>query len=251
MGKICDIRIGCSGWHYKHWIGKFYPDRLHSSKMLEYYCQHFNTVELNNSFYKLPETTTFKDWHESTPSNFVFAVKCNRFITHNKKLSDPQNALINFMPRAEILEDKLGPILFQLPPKWGINLDRLEHFIKALPDLHRYTFEFRDQSWHNEKTYALLRRHNAACCVYELGGVQSPILTTADWAYVRLHGPQGKYKGRYSMESIHAWKDRIVEWSRTLKAVYVYFDNDEAAYAAHNAMELKSCLSNTHDASVS
>jgi uncharacterized protein YecE (DUF72 family) len=243
MANSCEIRIGCSGWHYKHWVGRFYPPKTPASKMLEFYLQHFDTVELNNSFYKLPDIATFDCWRGATPKDFRFAVKASRFITHNKKLIDPENALDNFLPRAEALGKKLGPILFQLPPKWRINLNRLGEFLSVLPRYHRYTFEFREPSWETAETYALLRKYNAAYCVYQLAGYQTPIHVTADWAYVRLHGPTDrKYQGSYSRADLRAWADRIQRWSSELNAIYVYFDNDDSAYAAHNAIELKSLV---------
>lgn len=240
MSRACEIRIGCSGWHYKHWVGRFYPAKTPASKMLDYYLQHFDTVELNNSFYKLPDAKTFECWRGATPRDFRFSVKASRFITHNKKLKEPENALDNFLPRAEALGRKLGPILFQLPPRWRINLARMEEFLSALPRDHRYTFEFREPSWETEHTYALLRRFNAAYCIYQLAGYHTPIHLTADWTYIRLHGPtEHKYQGSYSTAELNAWARRIREWSRDLKAIYVYFDNDDSAYAAHNAIELK------------
>ncbi len=240
----CDIRIGCSGWHYKHWVGRFYPAKTPASKMLDFYVRHFDTVELNNSFYKLPNVESFECWKKATPKGFLFAVKASRFITHNKKLKDPQNALENFLPRAEALGRKLGPILFQLPPKWRINLGRLEEFLSALPRYRRYTFEFREPSWETEATYALLRKYNAAYCIYQLAGYHTPIHVTADWTYIRLHGPTDhKYQGSYENRALREWAHRIRDWSRELKAIYVYFDNDDAAYAAHNAIELRQLVS--------
>jgi uncharacterized protein YecE (DUF72 family) len=237
--RTSEVRIGTSGWHYKHWLGTFYPERFPASKMLEFYYQRFDTVELNNSFYKLPNVSTFECWRDATPRNFLFAVKASRFITHNKKLKDPQNALDNFLPRAEALGKKLGPILFQLPPMWKLNLERLEEFLDALPRYHRYTFEFREPSWHTAKTYELLHRYNAAYCIHEIAGFHTPIEVTADWTYIRLHGPgAAKYQGSYQRETLQAWADRIHQWSSSLKAIFVYFDNDQAAYAAHNALEL-------------
>jgi len=128
----CDIRIGTSGYHYKHWRGPFYPEKIAANKMLEFYAKHFDTVELNNSFYRLPPETAFAEWRRSTPSNFVFAVKASRFLTHNKKLKDPDNALQNLPSRATRLGPKLGPILFQLPPKWQVNQERLEGLLEIL-----------------------------------------------------------------------------------------------------------------------
>jgi uncharacterized protein YecE (DUF72 family) len=236
--KHSQIFIGTSGWHYKHWLGTFYPERLPASAMLDFYLRHFRTVEINNSFYKLPDIRTFESWRDNTPPGFVFAVKASRFITHNKKLKDPENALNNFLPRAEALGAKLGPILFQLPPHWKLNLDRLEEFLQALPRYHRYTFEFREPSWHNDQTYDLLRRYNAAYCIHEIAGFHTPLQVTADWSYIRLHGPGAKYQGSYEQVALRTWAERIRQWSGTLKAIYVYFDNDQAAFAAHNALEL-------------
>jgi uncharacterized protein YecE (DUF72 family) len=233
------IHIGTSGWHYKHWCGPYYAEKLAASKMLACYYQDFDTVEINNSFYKLPYESTFAKWRQDTPRNFCFAVKASRFITHMKKLKDPENALENFIPRAEALKEKLGPILFQLPPHWPVNLERLEEFLSALPKKHLYTFEFREPSWHRDEVYELLRRHNAAFCMYELDRFQTPDVISADWTYIRLHGPGGKYQGSYSTRQLRDWAAKIRDWSGSLRAVYVYFDNDQAGYAVHNALELK------------
>jgi len=210
--------------------------------MFRHYTGLFDTVEINNSFYRLPERRTFAAWREATPPDFVFSVKASRFLTHNKKLKDPEPALARLMEAAEGLGEKLGPILFQLPPHWKLNLERLEEFLEALPPRRRFTFEFREPSWNDDKVYRLLRRHNAACCIYELAGFQSPQVITADWAYVRLHGPGDKYQGSYSHARLASWAKQIMQWSRSMRAVYVYFDNDQAAYAAHNALVLKDML---------
>jgi uncharacterized protein YecE (DUF72 family) len=207
--------------------------------MLAHYYECFDTVEINNSFYMLPKIETLACWREATPKKFEFAIKASRFLTHNKKLKEPENALNNFLPRAEALGDKLGPILFQLPPKWRINVERLAEFLSALPKYHRYTFEFREPSWLTEQVYDLLREHNAAFCIYELAGFHSPFEITADWTYVRLHGPGGKYQGSYSDQVMRTWADRIAGWSRQLRSIYIYFDNDQAGYAAFNAVTLK------------
>lgn len=240
---MAEIRIGTSGWHYKHWCGPFYGKETRAPEMLPFYLQHFDTVELNNSFYRLPTGEAFRCWRESTPRNFVFAVKASRFITHNKKLKDPEEALENLLPRARQLKEKLGPVLFQLPPKWNLNLDRLEEFLAALPRKQRFTFEFRNPTWLANPVYETLRRYNAAFCIYELVGFSTPMHVTADWVYVRLHGPgEGKYQGSYSMDALERWADRIAEWAAGLKAIYVYFDNDQAGYAAQNALQLKSLV---------
>jgi len=237
------VRIGTSGYHYKHWVGKFYPKGLKPQEMLAFYTQHFDTVELNNSFYRLPSREAFENWYGSTPKGFCFAVKASRYITHMKKLKDPQSGLSNFLPRAEALGSKLGPIVFQLPPHWNCDIDRLAEFLEHLPKEHRYSFELRDRSWHTEKVYDLLRRYNAAFCIYELAGFRSALEITADFTYIRLHGPKEKaYQGSYSRTSLMKWAMRIRKWRDELKSVFLYFDNDEAGYAARNADQIKRLL---------
>jgi len=210
--------------------------------MLAYYLRSFDTVELNNSFYKLPSDEAFETWRNATPPGFLFAVKGSRFITHNKKLKDPENALENLLPRAEKLGNKLGPILFQLPPKWRCNPERLEEFLRVLPAKHKYAFECREPSWHCEEVLRILRRYNAAYCIYELAGFSTQNEITADWSYIRLHGPGGKYQGSYSDESLGRWAAEILSWKDQLQAVYLYFDNDQAGYAAANAQKLKQLI---------
>lgn len=234
-----DLRIGASGYHYKHWVGPFYPPGTSTDQMLEYYARHFDTLELNNTFYKLPSIQAFEKWRDSTPPNFVFAVKGSRFITHMKKLKDPKNAVENLLPRAEHLGKKLGPFLFQLPPGWAVNLDRLRGLLEILPRRHRYAFEFRDQSWLTPQVNRVLARFNAAFCIYELAGFETPLEITADFSYVRLHGPGGQYQGNYSRARLRRWARWIEQQGKTLKAIYVYFDNDQAAYAVKNALTLR------------
>jgi uncharacterized protein YecE (DUF72 family) len=240
-----EIRIGTSGWQYGHWRGPFYPEKFSASRMLNHYIAHFDSVEVNNTFYRLPSVEALRAWGEAVPKDFCFAVKASRFITHNKKLVDPQNFLDKFLPVVEVLGEKLGPILFQLPPKWRINAERLEEFLSALPRYHRYTFEFREPSWNTPQVMQILRRYNAAYCVYELAGYLSPSEVTADWTYVRLHGPGGKYQGSYERRTLKQWAARVEKWSTELKAVYFYFDNDDAGYAVHNALELKRLVERT------
>lgn len=240
---MTEIRIGTSGYHYKHWVGRYYPAGTKPNAMLAHYVRDFDTVELNNTFYRLPTETAFDSWREAVPRGFTFAVKGSRFITHRIKLKDAMRGLSNFMPRAARLGETLGPFLWQLPPRWKVNAERLQEFLSLLPPEHRSTFELRDQSWMTDEVLEILRRHNAAFCIYELGGYRSPLEITADWTYVRLHGPTAaKYQGRYSEEALSEWARRIRVWSRTLKAIYVYFDNDDSAYAVDNALTLKRML---------
>jgi uncharacterized protein YecE (DUF72 family) len=237
---MTDIRIGTSGWHYKHWIGRYYPEGTRPAAMLPWYLRDFDTVELNNTFYRLPTETAFDNWRESVPDDFVFAVKGSRFITHMIKLKDPNRGIVNFVPRAQRLEKKLGPILWQLPPGWKVNVERLDEFLTALPKGVRYAFELRNESWMSDAVLEVLKKHHAAFCIYELAGYRSPLEITTDWSYIRLHGPTAfKYQGSYSNAQLEEWAARIDDWKRKLDAVYVYFDNDDSAYAVTNALTLK------------
>lgn len=240
---MAQVFIGTSGWHYKHWRERFFPADIASSQWLTYYSERLASVEVNNSFYHLLPPTAVKEWARATPADFIFSVKGSRFITHNKKLSDPKPALARFFAPLRGLQKKLGPIVFQLPPRWNVNADRLREFLRVLPKRHRYAFEFRNQSWLNEEIYALLRKHNAAFCIYELAGVRTRNIVTADFVYVRLHGPTAmKYQGEYSARQLSVWSRRIRTWLADGKDVYIYFDNDQNAYAAHNALALSARL---------
>jgi len=230
--------IGTSGWHYDHWKGPFYSSGLPEKAFLQYYAGSFGTAEINNSFYRLPERKTLLRWRSAVPEDFVFSVKASRYLTHMKKLKDPKEPLERLFDRVDALEDKLGPILFQLPPRWRSNPTRLEGFLEALLEGKRYAFEFRDRSWFDEKNYELLKSHGSAFCVYDLDGTISPEEITADFAYVRLHGPDGPYRGRYGAERLARWAGTVSAWLKEGLDVYCYFDNDEAGYGALDALEL-------------
>ncbi|HEY0046186.1 MAG TPA: DUF72 domain-containing protein [Flavobacterium sp.] len=237
--RLKKINIGTSGWHYKHWQGNFYPAGLKTAEHFEYYLKHFDTVEINNSFYRLPTKETFRSWRENSPADFIYVVKANRFITHMKKLKEPAESIARFMDHVTELKEKLGPILFQLPPGWNINIERFEEFLAKLPKQYRYAFEFRNGTWYDKTIYDLLIQYNCAFCIYELAGHTTPVITTANFVYLRLHGPgDNKYQGSYSNEALQDWAKQCVEWSRD-KEVFVYFDNDEAGYAAFNALKLR------------
>lgn len=236
------IHIGTSGWHYKHWKGVFYPEDLKDSDQLPFYVQRFNTVEINNSFYRQPSESTFKKWKEQAPADFLFAVKANRYITHLKKLHEAAAYTTNFIQLSAQLGKKLGPFLFQLPPSLKLNLTRLSDFADGLPKGYRYAFEFRNPEWYISDVYDVLRRHNCAFCIYELAGHQSPVEITADFAYVRLHGPGGKYQGKYTDSVLAEWAERCRMWQQTKKDVFFYFDNDEKGYATDNARTLAASL---------
>jgi uncharacterized protein YecE (DUF72 family) len=233
------VHIGTSGWHYGHWRGPFYPEDLGPEGFLPFYAARFHTVEINNSFYQLPAESTLRNWRDTVPSGFIFAVKGSRFITHMKKLKDAERSLAPFVERVALLKDRLGPILFQLPPRWRFNGERLAEFLAALPGPWRYTMEFRDASWINDQTLELLARYRVAFCIYELSGYLSPREITADFVYIRLHGPGGAYQGRYDSRTLEGWAGAIDAWRGQGREVFCYFDNDEAGYAAANAQELQ------------
>lgn len=239
------IRIGTSGWHYKHWLDDvFYPTGTAPSQMFQFYGRHFDTVEINNSFYHLPSATTFDNWRDSSPPKFQFAVKASRFITHMKKLKDPKPSSEKFFLVADRLGNKLGPILFQLPPRWKLNLERLSEFLESLPGKHKYVFEFRDETWLVPETYELLRRHKAAFCIHDFADMKVPREITANFTYVRFHGPtSAKYFGSYSSAQLRAWAEQIEDWQRRLSAIYLYFNNDPGGEAVKNALELKRLVS--------
>jgi len=237
-----EVRIGTSGWHYKHWVGTFYPPKTLASKMLAHYCDLFDTVELNNTFYRLPTPAGLANWRDLTPAGFLFAAKGSRFLTHMKKLKDPQMGLQRYFERVDLLGSKLGPILFQLPPNWELDVDRLVTFVGALPAHHRYAFEFRNPTWDVDSVYDILRKKNIAYCIFDLAGNQSPVQLTANFAYVRLHGPGDKYRGTYGDSALRSWARQIDRWQADDKSSFVYFDNDEAGYAALDALRLKKLL---------
>jgi len=234
--------IGTSGWSYDHWKGPFYPADLPDADMLDHYLKHFRSVEINNSFYHLPQRRTLAQWHDMTPADFVFSVKASRYITHMKKLNDAKASTRKFFERVTALENKLGPVLFQLPPRWQFNEERLEQFLGALSGDFRYTFEFRDQSWINDRCLELLARFDAAFCIYELDSYLSPKHITTDFIYIRLHGPGGAYQGNYDTRTLSSWAGAISTWTDKGFKVYCYFDNDEGGYAALNGLRLREML---------
>lgn len=240
--KTPQLFIGTSGWKYPHWKGNFYPRDLKAREEFGYYCSLFDTVELNNPFYRSPSAPTFERWEKEAPENFLYSVKANRFFTHLKKLNVKRMNILNFLDKAQNLKKKLGPFMFQLPPRWKKNIPRLETFLKKLPGKYRYSIEFRDNSWMDEELYICLRKHHIAFCIYELAGYISPLSVTADFVYIRLHGPGAKYSGSYSVQKLTKWANFCKQQLAGGKDVYLYFDNDEKAYAAKNALRLKTLI---------
>jgi uncharacterized protein YecE (DUF72 family) len=229
------IWIGCSGWNYRHWRGLFYPEGLPQRRWFEFYAEHFDTVEINNSFYRLPKAETFGKWREAAPPDFCYAVKANRFLTQAKKLKDCAEPLARMMAPFRALGDRLGPILYQLPPRFRINLERLEEFLALLPKDVVNVFEFREPSWHSEETFAMLDRHGASFCVHDMPGSASERRAVGPVAYVRFHGCGGKYWGRYPDEVLRDWTDWIVAQARGGRPVWCYFNNDIHGHAIDDA----------------
>jgi uncharacterized protein YecE (DUF72 family) len=235
--------IGTSGWSYKHWRGPFYPSaRGKGIDQLDFYADRFDTVEVNGTFYRLIEVDTFRRWREQTPPQFVFACKGSRYLSHMKRLKDAARGVGRFFERVEALEDKLGPIVFQLPGRFKPDRERLEAFIEALPGGHRYAFEFRDPAWFLPEIFQLLAARDVALCLYEFAGQEAPLEVTAGFVYIRLHGPDGAYRGSYSDAALRTWAKRIRSWSGKGLDVYCYFDNDDRGFAPKNALRLRELL---------
>lgn len=230
--------VGTSGWHYDHWRYLFYPDKLPKAKWLEFYSRHFTTVELNNSFYRLPSEEAFAAWRNSSPANFTFAVKVSRFITHIKRLKNIEQPVGTFLDRAKILKPKLGPLLYQLPPNMHRNDDRLESFLSLLPRGLKHVLEFRHESWLDDGVFEILRRYNAGLCVFDMPDLSCPLVATADFAYIRFHGSTGLYSSCYSDEELADWAKRLAGLAPEVKEVYIYFNNDAEAFAVRNAITL-------------
>jgi uncharacterized protein YecE (DUF72 family) len=236
--------IGTSGWSYRHWRGPFYPTGMgKGSDQLRFYAERFGTIEVNGTFYRLIEVDVFRRWREATPASFVFACKGSRYLTHMKRLKEPEQGLARFFERVEALEAKLGPIVFQLPGRFKPDRDRVAGFLEALPTDHRYAFEFRDPRWFQSEILDLLAQRNVALCLYEFAGQHAPLEITADFVYIRLHGPDGPYRGSYDEQALRTWAGRIAGWAERGRDVYCYFDNDERGYAPQDASRLRRMLS--------
>ena len=237
-----NIRIGCSGWNYKHWRERFYPKGVPVSRWFTFYAEHFDTVEINNSFYRLPPPETFDKWREQAPPGFCYAVKANRFLTQAKKLKDCDEPLERQMTSFRCLRDRLGPVLYQLPPSLRINLERLESFLRIVPKDVMNVFEFREKSWYVPETFELLDRYGASFCAHDMPGSASERTATGPIAYVRFHGGEGKYWGRYSDEGLLGWSDWMIAQAQSGRPVWAYFNNDIDAHAIHDAQTLKSMV---------
>ena len=224
--------IGTSGWQYDDWRGTFYPDDLPQRKWLEFYASHFRTVEVNNSFYRLPEFDSFRRWRDETPSGFIVTVKASRFITHMKRLKDPEEPVALLWERVAGLGDRLGPVLFQLPPRFPVDAQRLGRLLSALPAGMRPAFEFRDTSWYTDEVFGLLEGAGAALVWPDRPGVRAMLPALSGWLYVRFH--QGTTLGPgYRREKLARWASRIA--AANAKEAFIYFNNDPTGAAIRDA----------------
>jgi uncharacterized protein YecE (DUF72 family) len=232
------IRIGCSGWNYQSWRGgEFYPKGCPPSRWLEHYSRVFDTVEVNSTFYRLASQKAVAHWIEQTPPGFVFALKASRYLTHIKRLADLDQGIARYYERIEPLTktpEKLGPIVWQLPPNFQRDEERLESALAALPE-GRHCFEFRHKSWFTDDVYALLRAYGAALVIGDRKGLdfQTYEMTT-DWTLVRFHHGHRGRRGNYSQSELEEWALRFEEWSREVE-IYAYFNNDWEVFAPRNA----------------
>ena len=236
------IHIGTSGFYYEHWRGVFYPQDLAKRRFFEYYMKQFDTVELNSTFYHLPRLKTTEHWAQISPEDFLFALKAYRGITHYRKLKDVREELIRYLHLIKPLKPKLASILFQLPPSLSVDAALLKDFLEMLPRSYRHTIEFRHESWMREEIFNLLKSYNVAMCINDFEKHTTPFEMTADFGYIRFHGPTGRYGGSYDEAALAGWAEKIAEASKELKEMFVYFNNDVAGYAVQNAMQLRRML---------
>jgi len=231
------LRAGCSGWHYRHWRGAFYPQDARPAQWFAHYAATFDTVELNNSFYRLPSEQAIRSWSQEAPPAFCFALKASRLITHFRRLEGVATALGVFFERVRLLGEALGPILYQLPPDFERNDRRLDDFLSLLPPDLTHVFEFRHQSWWHSRVYERLEAAGAVFCMYDRGASSTPAVATAPDVYLRMHGPAGDYAGTYSDDALRRWVHRLSElrWQRA----WVYFNNDGGAAAPRDAVRLR------------
>jgi uncharacterized protein YecE (DUF72 family) len=240
-----EILIGTSGYTYQHWRKVFYPGDLKPNKWLEFYTQHFNTVELNVTFYRLPSKKVFRGWHNKTPRNFKFVIKGSRFITHIKRLKDPKEPLKIFFENAAGLEDKLLCVLWQLPPSSKCDLQRLENFVKILKKNYSHclhSFEFRNQSWFNKEVFSLLKNNDMNLCIADSPDFPAHEIITSSFLYLRFHGGKILYGSRYSTKELKSWAEKAKTWLKKTNFLLAFFNNDAHGFAIKNALKFKELL---------
>jgi len=235
-------RVGCSGWQYRHWRGEFYPAKLPQAQWFEHYARTFDTVEINNSFYRLPERATFASWARRAPAGFEFAVKASRFLTHMKKLKDPEEPIARLFSRMRGLGRRLGPVLYQLPPGWKVDLDRFTHFVRALPAGVRHVVEFREPTWYAADVRAVMEQYRISLCLHDMPGSATGRDVVGPIAYVRFHGATSKYAGGYSAARLAGWAEWLNAQRDAGRDVYAYFNNDVGGHAPRDAVTLRRAM---------
>jgi uncharacterized protein YecE (DUF72 family) len=236
------LYVGTSGWTYDDWRGPFYPKDIPKKSWLAWYAGQFAATEINGSFYSTPSIAAVEAWRESTPPQFRFAWKASQFITHWKRLRDPEGSIALLETRLEVLGSKCGPVLFQLPGRFHADRERLAAFLAKLPRAYRYVFEFRHESWYAEPVLSVLRDHDVALCFSDHHEAPAPWTVTARHVYVRGHGPTGRYKGHYPDTTLRSWAGLIRSWRKRRRPVYVFFDNDQKSAAPQDAERLLTLL---------
>ena len=235
------VRIGCSGWSYADWRGVVYPADAPPRTWFARYAELFDTVEINNTFYRLPDASTVDAWAAQAPPGFLYASKVGQFGSHRKKLKDPVPWLARHLERVERLGSHGGPNLLQLPPRWGRNVERLDGFLAVAPPRIRWAVEVRDPSWLHEEVYEVLERHRAALCIHDLLP-DHPWRLTTDWTYLRFHGPRAlrePYHGAYGGRRLRPVAEQIQAWAADGIDVYAYFNNDWHGNAVRDARWLR------------
>jgi len=234
--------IGCSGFHYKHWKGSFYPDKLAQKNWFNYYCEHFNTLELNVTFYRFPRIHNLQQWYRDSPTNFRFAVKAPRAITQFKKFVGAQAMLHDFYTAVKAgLQDKCGCCLFQMPPNFQYTADKLERIVSNLDLSMNNILEFRHASWWNEAVFKTLAEHNISFCGMSHPELPADIISTSNLIYYRFHGNEQVYASNYTHEALKSFSDALVS-NKDAEQAYVFFNNDINTHAIFNAKELKTIL---------
>jgi uncharacterized protein YecE (DUF72 family) len=236
------VRVGCSGWQYKHWRGDFYPPDLPQTRWLEHYVRQFDTVELNNSFYRLPLGETFASWRKRTPAGFLFAVKASRYLTHLRKLREPADPLSLLLERARQLGPGLGPLLFQLPPGFQRDVERLRDFVALLPPRERHAVEFRDPSWYHDDVLEVLDRPHVTLCLHDMKGSETGRRRVGGFAYARFHGASSPYGGAYPAGELREWAAWIAGEVAAGRPVFAYFNNDVGGHAPRDARQLRALV---------
>ena len=231
------LRIGTSGWHYRDWRGAFYPERLPTRLWLEHYAARFGTVELNNTFYRLPNAARFESWNAQTPHDFLFTVKASRYLTHYRRLREPEEPVERLLAAASALGEKLGPILVQLPPNFEVDVPALEAVFDAFNGRVRLVCEFRHASWHCDAVYELMAARNASLCLTDRRNRHSPLVRTASWGFVRLHEGVAAPRPHYGSRALTAWVDRVAALWNADDDCFVYFNNDHGGCAVRDAFD--------------